>query len=498
MCFFKILLQQFNAGDVGVLFRSSFINFNKNSLNFLFFCLLLLFLKSCHADYISHYHQHNFSCVDWKQAPEATVGNCTRYGRYGALRCYGGMNNLLTINDIYSDQKVRKMEEIIFCGWPEQVFNPLIDLQPFPKIKSLTIEYSDMTEIIFDFPEMFYLETINISWTNLSHIAPRTFKRIHTLRIVDLRWNQLIQLDSPLSLPRSFKELYLAGNPWNCTRNFKWMLIPEKASVVADLEELMCSDRKYKDRLLLMVVNYKMILKNACQAHPDIKNCTCIMHHILPKSHIPLYTVNCSNLGLDRLPAYIPENTTTFLANDNKITDVTPLRNNIHYRYVVDVHLENNLVESIDVLEGGYWLEHFRLLNLKNNKLQKIPVYALDNALDDNDNANLLLLSKNPWYCSCKFAMRFREIANKYNSILRDAWNITCTYKQGDELKTSKLLTISREDVCKPKDESKIHALDWVNGLLASLIVFILGKLAYDYYHYKNYGRVPWIVMKLP
>lgn len=54
------------------------------------------------------------------------------------------------------------MEEIIFCGWPEQVFNPVIDLQPFPKIKSLTIEYSDMTEIIFDFPEMFYLEVENI------------------------------------------------------------------------------------------------------------------------------------------------------------------------------------------------------------------------------------------------------------------------------------------------------------------------------------------------
>lgn len=94
--------------------------------------------------------------------------------------------------------------------------------------------------------------------------------------------------------------------------------------------------------------------------------------------------------------------------------------------------------------------------------------------------------------------MRFREILNKYNAIMRDAWNITCTYKQGDELKTSKIINISREDVCKPKDESKIHALDWVNGLLASLIVFILGKLAYDYYYYKNYGRVPWIVMKLP
>lgn len=68
------------------------------------------------------------------------------------------------------------MEEIIFCGWPEQVFNPLIDLQPFPKIKSLTIEYSDMTHIIFDFPEMFYLQVrlltsiyLNIIFIFLKH-----------------------------------------------------------------------------------------------------------------------------------------------------------------------------------------------------------------------------------------------------------------------------------------------------------------------------------------
>lgn len=125
-------------------------------------------------------------------------------------------------------------------------------------------------------------------------------------------------------------------------------------------------------------------------------------------------------------------------------------------------------------------------------------MYALDNALEDNANANLLLLSMNPWHCSCKFAMRFREIVIKYGDIMRDSGNITCKYIQDGEEKKSRLMTLTREDVCKPKDESKIHILDWVNGLLAALILLILGKLGYDYYYYKNYGRVPWIVMKLP
>uniref|UniRef100_A0A1I8NX07 Protein singed wings 2 n=1 Tax=Stomoxys calcitrans TaxID=35570 RepID=A0A1I8NX07_STOCA len=456
--------------------------------------LILCSISSlCYGEYVPHYKQH-YTCVERKPSSIDAASICTKHDKKGAFRCYEGFRN----SSVVSEQKVRsRMEDVVFCGWPERVFNPIMDLQGFHRIKSLTIEYSH-SEIILDFPEMFYLQTINISWTNLSHLgSQKTFKKIHALKIVDLRWNKLMQLD-PLLLPPTFEHLYLGGNPWNCTKNFKWLLVPEKGNYVADRELLVCADRKYKDRNVTTVMNYKVMLRNACQSHEDLKNCSCSMHHIIPKTHLPLYTVNCSHLGLHFLPAFLPENTTTLFANNNKITDISPLRNNIHYRYVVDVHLDNNMIETIDVLEGGYWLDHFRLLSLKNNKLKKIPVYALDNALDDNANANLLLLSMNPWHCSCKFGMRFREIVIKYNDILRDAWNITCTYKQDEEEKMSTIMAITREDVCKPKNESKIHVLDCINGALAIMILLILAKLGYDYYHYKNYGRVPWIVMKLP
>ncbi|XP_067626625.1 protein singed wings 2 isoform X2 [Eurosta solidaginis] len=446
------------------------------------------------GEYISHSYQHNFTCVDWKRAPEAAVGNCTRYGRYGALRCYGGLNNLPTIPDL----KVRRLEEIIFCGWPERVFNPLTDLQPFPRIRSLTIEHSDLREIAYDFPEMLYLQTINISWTNLSQINPRTFKRVHALRVVDLRWNQLVQLDGPLLLPRYFEKLYLAGNPWNCTRNFKWLLIPEKGAFIADREEIICADKKYKERNMMTVMGYKVLLRTECQSHVDLLNCSCTMHHIIPKTHIPLYTINCSNLQFQAMPSYIPANTTTLYLNNNEISDVLPLLDNPSYQNVVDVHLDNNRISSIDVLEGGYWFEHFRLLSLRGNKLQKIPVYALDNALDDNPNANLLLLSDNPWQCTCIFTLRFREILMKYIEIMRDANNITCVYKNSKPMRRANVLALTPQDVCKPEEEPKIYPLDLLNGVLAFLIVAILSKLAWDYYYYKNYGRVPWIVMKLP
>lgn len=149
---------------------------------------------------------------------------------------------------------------MLLCGWPQDVFNPLKELQKLPRLRSLTIEYSGFTEFKFDFPEMTHLQTINISWTNLSYISSRTFKRVHPLRVLDLRWNQLIQLDGPLILPHSFEQLYLAGNPWNCTRNFKWLLLqPEKGRLVVDRDELICMDRKYKERQMLMVMHYKLV-----------------------------------------------------------------------------------------------------------------------------------------------------------------------------------------------------------------------------------------------
>lgn len=167
---------------------------------------------------------------------------------------------------------------------------------------------------------------------------------------------------------------------------------------------------------------------------------------------------------------------------------------------MVDVQLENNRISNIDLLEDTYWLQNFRLLNLQGNLLRKLQVYALDNALNDNENANLLLLSKNPWHCTCKFGMRLRELLTKYKDIVRDAWNVTCTYMQGDELRLAKVLSLTRHDMCNisPDDGMRIHPIDWLNCVLASLIILILGKLAYDYYFYKYHGRVPWIVLKMP
>ncbi|XP_062128123.1 protein singed wings 2 isoform X1 [Drosophila sulfurigaster albostrigata] len=438
------------------------------------------------------------SCANWENEPVAADGNCSRLAQPGLIRCHGGMNNLQRLNSKHG--KLLPVRQLLLCGLPQAAFNRLGELQRFPQLRSLTIEYGDFTELTFDFPEMFHLQAINISWTNLTHISSRTFKRLHTLKILDLRWNQLIQLEGPLILPHTFQQLYLAGNPWNCTRNFKWLLLqPDKGRLVADRDELICTDGKYKELQMMLVMHYKVTVRKECESHEELRNCTCLMTY-MHKTYTPHYTIICSNLQFNRLPSYLPVNTSSLYINDNLISDVSPLRDNPHYRDVVDMQLSNNRISSIDILEDTYWLQNFRMLNLHGNLLRKFQVYALDNALEDNPHGARLLFSKNPWHCTCKFGMRLRQLLTKYIDIVPDAYNVTCTYSNGDELRHAKVLSLTREDMCNvdPVDEWFMHPIDLLNCIFASLILLILGKLGYDYYFYRYHGKVPWIVLKMP
>lgn len=60
------------------------------------------------------------------------------------------------------------------------------------------------------------------------------------------------------------------------------------------------------------------------------------------------------------------------------------------------------------------------------------------------------------------------------------------------------IIELTRSSMCRlPMEYSLQQGLDLLNAVLASLIVFVLGKLAYDYYHFKKSGKLPWIIMKM-
>jgi hypothetical protein len=57
---------------------------------------------------------------------------------------------------------------------------------------------------------------------------------------------------------------------------------------------------------------------------------------------------------------------------------------------------------------------------------------------------------------------------------------------------------LSRSSVCREPSEYLIQPLDLLNGILASLIILVIGKLMYDYWSFKKSGKLPWLVAKMP
>lgn len=87
----------------------------------------------------------------------------------------------------------------------------------------------------------------------------------------------------------------------------------------------------------------------------------------------------------------------------------------------------------------------------------------------------------------------------KYRTLIKDVNNVTCKYVEGDDNFGTSVLKLDRIDVCVPSSsEYSIQPIDLLNIVLGLLIIFVFVKLGYDYYNYKRYSKLPWIVTKLP
>lgn len=106
-------------------------------------------------------------------------------------------------------------------------------------------------------------------------------------------------------------------------------------------------------------------------------------------------------------------------------------------------------------------------------------------------------MSRNPWACDCSFTPHFQQFITEHEQFIFDSNNITCAYKEDNELSGYPIKYLTLKDLCSP-EENPLHWLDILNISMAVIILLIIAKLGYDYFYYKNYGRVPWIVTKMP
>jgi hypothetical protein len=109
--------------------------------------------------------------------------------------------------------------------------------------------------------------------------------------------------------------------------------------------------------------------------------------------------------------------------------------------------VDYNQIKNVAALENCEWFDSFRVLSLKGNLLEKIPVYVFRNNLEKNYNAMKIFLSDNPWHCSCQFGHRLLSLSLEHDTVI-DKEQIICLSEQNNaDVFGYPLLDLSRYDI---------------------------------------------------
>lgn len=328
-----------------------------------------------------------------------------------------------------------------------------------------------------------------------------------SIRGLDLRSNE-INLIEKLHLHEDHEgslKLYLQYNQWNCSQSkiIKWIAINDTKFDFVDRKKLNCSDSKFFKRPLTTVMRYKMDLTRFCKEElSDLKNCSCHISYLRydDESHNfkPVASVNCSGKKFYNFPKKLPPYTNTLFFDNNYVTSLDALCfKNSTYSHVYDIYLDYNRISDAAVLDNCAWFESFRVLSLKGNFLERIPVFAFVNSFQKSHHALKLYLSENPWICSCRFMPRLLKLCQKYQLIV-DQKKIKCQNEKNDpDINGRFLMELTKTDVCKI-NEPLLNNYEIASIVFAVLLLIVIVNLMIDFYRFKNYGKLPWIVLHSP
>ncbi|XP_045030076.1 leucine-rich repeat-containing protein 17 [Daphnia magna] len=154
--------------------------------------------------------------------------------------------------------------------------------------------------------------------------------------------------------------------------------------------------------------------------------CRCVVRSMDSQYSIPNLFVNCSQSKLKVTPVSLPKSWVIELdLSHNKIEDATPLFNLPVFRNVSVLNLAHNHIHNIQVPNATGHKNHFRLLNLANNKLTQLA-YSVVFDTENFSYQPLVMLRNNPWMCDCDSVKMFQSIAMKQLHIIGDFTHLAC------------------------------------------------------------------------
>ncbi len=233
-----------------------------------------------------------------------------------------------------------------------------------------------------------------------------------------------------------------------------------------------------------------------------MKNCSChvsFLRYDEETRHFkPIYSINCSSKGFYNFPKKLPPYTNSMHFDYNKISSLDALCfKNSTYTQVHDIYLDYNRIRDAMVLDNCAWFEQFRVLSLRGNLLETIPVFGFFNSFEKSHHALKVYLSENKFECTCNFAPRLIKLFQKYKKLIVDRKAIKCDNPKNEEELNGRIITeLHLTDVCKHKE--LLNNYEIASIIFTVLIVIVFVNFLIDYYRYKNYGKLPWIVLNTP
>lgn len=368
------------------------------------------------------------------------------------------------------------------------------DLNSELQIQTLYISHNNLTILKHNMvPQS--LELLFVDNNQIHLVEPYTFKNKTNLLEVDLRGNMLSHLDlkslliSEVEARMVVPKFFLGENPFECDCKMEWLqrahaihtdgFYPE----IADLESLYCR-MVYEEQLItydsIFIADSSKFLceyeehcfslcrcceYGACDCRMSCPfNCTCYNDQVWTTN-----IVDCSNVGYNYVPLFVPMDATTIYLDGNSITTLvshsfigriyvtTLYLNNSEIevisnstftgmKSVLVLHLENN---KIAMLLGYEFkgLDNLKELHLEHNKLSFIDnstfsnmhnlttLYLHGNNLhdfsvwdfDNNVQLNAITISDNQWSCDCTYMVQFYSWYENASSRILDVNNLACT-----------------------------------------------------------------------
>lgn len=364
--------------------------------------------------------------------------------------------------------------------------------------KSIAITDGNITKISNHFYKFAVTKCLNVSNNSLMEMNTRILTYLQHVDILDMSYNNLSAIPNISLTNRNLTLDFRGNNQIPCKSVLESMsrtgiqyIEPENTFCLVNQTFSWFNSSNYVPLTSLMRMKQ---LQDECPTFEGNKSCSCKgdrlnYENLKDKQVIFTARVDCSGLGLTKLPDTLPMDTVHLNVSYNKISNLTAL-NHKSYQSVVKFYADHNLITTILDLEGSHLIQNFDELSLRYNKLKNIPIYLFSNTLDRNPRKATISLDGNPFFCDCNTAKHLKIwlLARQVN--IKEYQSIRCeTGERVVELQESK--------IC----HSPHVWTDYIYWIIAAeifLLVALICKVSYDYFVFKTSGYLPWPASQIP